>query len=266
MDSTFNIDPDDSGGLLLKYKYRPLGLPEQKEHVRDILLNHRLYAGSPRLMNDPFECRVRWSSEATEQQKLARAITLIQKENPAISQSDARKQAPERCRLLEQHGPTQLEELIVNKLGFVSFGGSRDNLLMWAHYAGEHTGIAIEFTMTQPSHVGFFGDAHRVKYNRELPVINLYTDDKIYRARAFLLTKSVHWAYERESRIIVKNRNNSPFYDFSPEIITAVYLGCRVTDKDRKFVLECMQDRSVSVPLFQARQSTSGYSLEFDKF
>ena len=256
---------DHVPGESLLWKYRSARDAMQRERVRDILVNHRLYCASPQDLNDPFECVAKFSFQATEEQKMQRAIARIQKENPEMLIEDARAQAPQRCRILEESGVKNMKKWIFNSIGFISFGGMRDNLLMWSHYADAHAGICIEFGASRLEHSQFFGNAMQVEYRDELPVVNVYKDDLIEQARAHIATKSKHWEYEKEWRIIVKDRIASSYYHFPADIISAIYLGCRATDETRNFVKECIEQRSVSIPLYQAKPSDSAYGLEFDR-
>jgi hypothetical protein len=71
-------------GDTLLYKFRPLDTDKHVEFVEDIFLNHRLYAAAPWSFNDPFDCYGRYSFDATESEKISRAVARIKKENPLI--------------------------------------------------------------------------------------------------------------------------------------------------------------------------------------
>jgi hypothetical protein len=252
------------------FKYRALGA--ERCRALDILANHRLHVSPAGSLNDPFECQAIVSFDAPQEQKLERAIRRIQIETPLISAEAARNAAPERVRQVEKHGRQQFDEMVQTKLGFVSFGRVYDNLLMWAHYADSHRGLVLEFDATklsgQPCHyssASFFGGAQRVQYTDTLPTINFYTDALDEQARKLLLTKSRHWDYEEEWRMVIMDRTQSPSHSFSPEFLTAVYLGCRTTEADCAAVQKCIQSRGVEVALFRANPSKSKYGLEFDQ-
>ncbi|MGT2429382.1 DUF2971 domain-containing protein [Cupriavidus basilensis] len=68
---------------------------------------------------------------------------------------------------------------------------------MWAHYADSHKGICLEFDATSV----FMAHAQEVKYSGERAAIN-FTDSKDAMLEKALLTKSDHWSYESEWRLI----------------------------------------------------------------
>ena len=253
-------------GKTLLYKYRPLETDQHVSFAADILLNHRLFCAPPGSFNDPFDCAARHSFDATEAEKTARAVARIQTEDPAISEEKARIMAPARYRSVELYGPDRLRSMIEDTIGVVSLSGTLDNLLLWAHYASAHTGISIEFRALEVPHGEFFGSALPVHYQEERPVIQFYRDDPEQSVRKALLTKSRDWEYEMESRILTNNRNQDQYIQFAPELITAVYLGCRISAEHRSLVNDWIRDRdcSRSPKLYQAKPSESVFALDFE--
>jgi len=255
-------------GRTLLYKYRALETDKHVEFAADILLNHRLFCASPGSFNDPFDCAARHSFDATEAEKIARAVARIQKEDPTVSVEEARKMAPTRYRSAEQDGPARLRSVIQEQVGVVSLSGTCDNLLLWAHYASAHTGICIEFRASEAAHVDlFFGSSLPVEYQKERPVIQFCRDGVKESVQKALLTKSTDWEYEKERRIIKQDRHVDPHFAFAPEIITAVYLGCRISTQHKSIVVDGLRDRdsSSSPKLYQAKTAETVYGLEFEE-
>jgi Protein of unknown function (DUF2971) len=200
---------------------------------------------------------------------MERAVGRILKEDPLLSPSQARQAAPAKLKLVEQNARPQIQALIENQIGVVSFAGCQDDLLMWAHYADSHRGVVIEFDANKLvgqilwRSADFFGEANRVQYSELWPTINFYTETSWQQVNKLLLTKSIHWKYEQEWRIVVKDRRLSPKLQFAPEFMTAIYLGCRISDCDRKAILNCVAARAPTVPVFDSKPSANKYGLEF---
>lgn len=101
-----------------------------------------------------------------------------------------------RLELIKSKWPEKLR----SEYPMVCFSSEEDNLLVWAHYADGHTGIAVHFDAT----IVPWGAAQRVDYQHEYPNVLLPSDlDDVPRLTSrCLLTKSVSWEYEKEFRLI----------------------------------------------------------------
>jgi len=145
-------------------------------------------------------------------------------------------------------------------VGVICFTSREDNLLMWAHYANNHTGICIEFDATayffngqyKDSCKGLFGDGttpdpyetigelKEVHYSKKRPLfidpseLSNYTD--------FWFTKSEDWSYEEEYRILLPvehavehetDKGNIWVYSIDKKNIKSVILGCQMTKKTK---------------------------------
>jgi hypothetical protein len=251
-------------GDTLLYKFRAL---DNAEFAADILLNHRLFAAPPSSFNDPFDCNESDSFSATEEEKIDRAVARIRKEDPSVGDEKARRLAPDRCKSAETNGSARNRTWKESELGVVSLAGTVTNPLLWAHYASGNSGICIEFCASQLRHLEFFGNALPVVYQSERNEVNFYRDDPMERVRKHLLTKSRHWEYEQEWRIIVQNRQQQKYVYFDPTLVRAVYLGCRITAEKREIVRGWLSKRAASPAprLFQADVSDTEYELVFEE-
>ena len=82
-----------------------------------------------------------------------------------------------------------------------------------------------------------------------------------------LLTKSSHWAYEEERRILKMNTEGGPgYYKFSPELMTGIIFGARMSDEDKKAVMHWIEGYPTEIPLYEARLNGSRYQLDITKF
>lgn len=113
-----------------------------------------------------------------------------------------------------------------HKIGVISFSESKDNLLMWSHYANEHKGGLIAFYFHENSLIEdlflleyflgksvFDGKCKSVKYRKQ----PIYKIDKFDRDYSHIFSegedrfvyeifeqKSEEWIYEKEHRIVLK--------------------------------------------------------------
>lgn len=90
-----------------------------------------------------------------------------------------------------------------SKFGILSLTESPDDLLMWAHYADCHRGLAIQFNETHEFFAPQVVDGQslaltKVEYRDERPILSYSTIN----SPAVFYRKSPAWAYEKEWRLI----------------------------------------------------------------
>lgn len=89
-----------------------------------------------------------------------------------------------------------------NDVGLLCFSTNWDNPLLWSHYAAGHTGVCFGFDLKE-------GMARRVLYEekRLMAIVDnknrgrFVIDDDL--KQRLLLTKSHHWIYEDELRVLI---------------------------------------------------------------
>jgi hypothetical protein len=246
------------------FKYKSMVTAETAAHTLDILKDQRLFCPSPDSFNDPFECQANISFDAPVEVKNERAKEQLMKENPNMTEAEAEAQTSGRWQQVEKNDNCQeFRRWLYSDTGVVSFSTVKDDILMWAHYAGGHDGVCIEFRCTDKSHVDFFGQAHPVEYRKELPKINFYTTKPNDKLKALILTKSEHWSYEKEWRIIVPDAVRKSRYILVPSgAFAAVYLGCQISKENRDMLLRSIS--SAPVRVLQAKRKSDAYGLDFE--
>jgi hypothetical protein len=156
--------------------------------------------------------------------------------------------------------------------------------LLWAHYADCHRGVAFEFDACDTGGIAegiSFVAAKPVKYRKWIP--RSYSQKDFIEntlgltalpdsARTFLplvLTKSLEWSYEKEWRIlrVADEDAQSLFADiaFSPCSLARIFLGCRISTRDRRAIERLATGDFKDVEIHQARQSRTRFALEFDR-
>lgn len=160
--------------------------------IEKTLLNNTLRWAVPCEENDPFEALARcWDKEAV-------------KEN-------AQGLRPEDWVFLEGiFNAEQCQKAISHVAAFVSFSKSDKSILMWAHYAANHTGVCLEFDTHK---LQGFDCLEEVVYadpadeREEYPLVRGGTKEEDRcnqdRVRKFLSKKASEWTYEHEYRLIV---------------------------------------------------------------
>ena len=181
-------------------------------------------------------------------------------------------QLKEEAEKIEKSLSKEIEKLrrkINEILGVTCFAKRPDNILMWSHYANKHIGFCVEYDFTKlksieaksmlfpviyskkramlPMQLFDFSDVKNVKLvENELPI------PEIVEA---LLVKSEIWKYEEEWRIIcfLKNLTEQKLFE---DMISKVYIGANITEKDEKLIRELADIKGVPVEKFKVDSET----------
>ena len=201
---------DFAEGLL---SFRPF-----TEYSLSDLVNNEITVCSPRVMNDPYDTLlIKWGENI-------RLTKNGKKHVDALCKSFESYRIRSFCRLKDKDGNQTVS-----------------NVLMWAHYAKNHTGFCVEynfsdkFLITESRRVSRFKEIiyHKREepFNMNSPSIN--TDQA-------LCTKLSDWAYENEVRLIIYVPDKDGDYLTIPldegSSIKAVYFGYRCPDETIKTV------------------------------
>lgn len=176
---------DDPFAIKL-YKFRPL---ESLPFLFDILINQRLYCSPYSLLNDPFEGQ----------------FQILKLSQVLSDGTEPKDDCVPQFRTASQ------------ELRVCSLSCANDDVRMWSLYAGGHSGVAVEVSLN-PSEIR---ELHRVNYLPSIPSViePLLGDTACTEA---LTTKTNHWKYESEWRILTE----SDYFDVSRNI-TRLILGYR---------------------------------------
>ena len=159
-------------------------------------------------------------------------------------------------------------EYIKSKLGLLSLSSKKNDLLMWSHYANSHQGIVIGFNrhhkyFSQNKNIhDFEGLLKIVKYQYKKPKIYLMED------REFLFTKSNHWKYENEYRVIRKLENLIKMGDiyvdkFPKDLISSVTFGLKISEEYKQKILDILGKTNMNIKIFDTKINSEEYKLDF---
>ena len=268
----------------------------------DILQNRLIRFTQPNALNDPFEAKPHFHAFATKAglasafaDMIRQAPTVVWEDFRRVTQTNLDRQAfadklqgdPDYADWLYKNvglsDPLPKEEKKVEKwfkvVGILSLSETWDNLLMWAHYAEEHTGFVL---MLDGSHDFFkgndpllgFAKPERVEYKSERPstTIEEVTVPEIF------LTKGSDWQYEKEWRYLKylndaderrEEPNNYPIelFRLPPKCIKGVILGCRRSKELENNIVALRRDDPEfgHLQILQARASTRRYRLGIEE-
>lgn len=262
-----NIAPANPPSRLFKYLH-----PDRI----DVLEACKICFASPLNLNDPFELkppiRLYESDEsmwATVDELMPQLIEETFAELPAAARGLITREQIEsaaRAQMLSAENGfasilkgltpallSRFNEEMENRVGILCLTEAPDDILMWAHYACSHEGFVIEF---DPESAFFnqrrtmkdeFRHLRPVRYSNVRP--SLTFDKADFKA---MLTKSEHWSYEREWRMMADlgdatttltiHGKTYHLFEFPSSSIKSVILGARMPQAIRARFLELLSD------------------------
>jgi hypothetical protein len=146
-----------------------------------------------------------------------------------------------------------------------------NSILMWSHYAANHTGIVIEFdTQEEPfSQIGEWCVLPVVYSAKKPDYVHFNRYSKFQNAMfTVAATKAPDWSYEQEVRIVLAASASTlrevRFLPVTPASITGVYLGCRALPATGAAIRTALsQPHFKHVRLLRAELDHGEYALNF---
>jgi hypothetical protein len=219
-------------------------LPFHVLQSTSILANSAIYCSNPANFNDPWDCKAEFNTEllndADENELHIRwAVDLRRRTNPGVPEDEiARMETKLRSDKTFAAGlistmSTEVSKAIAQRYRVYCLCPDVGNLLMWAHYADNHRGICLEFSLRNDVMCG----AQRCEYLDKFPIIRVYSrseNDNL----TILLAKANAWSYEKEYRLIALERSagqvspgvmmtDAGFLRLPSDALTAVIVGCQ---------------------------------------
>ena len=244
------------------YKFRSLTSEQDVEFTKDIVVGSRLYFADAASFNDPFDTvpnvtltgssvalrraykrTIGVAMDGAPRAEKRRALAAFQKIPLATIQEELRRSANRRSL----------------KFGLCSLCERWDHVLMWSHYAANHTGVCLGFSTTPG---GYFTYAQAVNYAPERPSVDWTSPDKDQALFRALLTKAEFWSYEREWRVFELEKGTGAFA-FPPAKLELVIFGAKIAPERKRLVQSWLGARGTTVRTVQAVVSDTRFELDF---
>lgn len=291
-------------GEKLFYKYQNLEEKmdkdgENRNYTIENLSQNQLYFSNPTKFNDPFDSRIYWCFQGTEEQyidfysrqygldrKVAKSLIEYRCENEYFEKNgDLIYFDIENIKyrtLLEQrgfkfHGHFNQEDLPI----VCCFSGTGKSILMWSHYAGNHQGICLRFRSMRYGNNKENNDYESpfltVTYEKEVSTqVNLFDENINARVNQFLLNKFKDWTYEEEYRIIICNDDvgkvlsedefKSGLVKYQKEDLEGIVFGMKTNHENAKLVYETVKknylDEGITINFYEAKEIPLKYEVK----
>lgn len=236
------------------FKYREIGIPESdsRRRLKQIIVDNSIWVPRPSTLNDPFDCMVALDVGDVEvlkkhyESKLSNSSLSISERQAKVENAIANDQNP--------YVRAQIAKRTMDKrIAVLSFSERQDSVTQWAYYAGNHTGVCLEFQIIEDTpwwggrkapadHPGGKWCGWPVNYCDERVVMKLsdaYSNPELATAyiATTVTTKANEWAHENEIRVL---SNKSGLLQFRREALAAVTLGANVSQEQEDFVRNCV--------------------------
>jgi len=198
----------------------------------DNLKERILWFSKPARFNDPFDCSIPFKITDIDQSDWILLFNMLREKVVDKEKFDedylSNKLPNEKFKEKNIESAIKASKDKINEYhqrGVACFSENVDDILMWSHYSEGHRGFCLEFnTKFDP-----FQKAQKVIYSTEYPSINpadVLLRRLPYIPTALLTTKSNHWAYEKEWRIIHEEGDKE--YSVEASALTGIYFGCEM--------------------------------------
>ena len=231
--------------------------PNKLHYIERIFSHNELYFPSPIDLNDPLECRPKFTvgdlSDQEYKDKYVAHTRRIMIEGGETSPPDKitawlnnlnQKEAEEFAK--EQTNDFRLWLIKYRICSICSFCAKPDNPIVWSHYADSHHGFCLIFDVDND----LFGGAIKVEYQTEYPTLDVTEEDDYEILKCSALVKFSDWKYEEEFRLVSAEpnfphalpvRNNK--LTFPPEMLLGVIFGYKISNLDRQLIENMCKDR-----------------------
>lgn len=186
------------------YKYRDWS----KENHRRIIEENEIYFTSPKDFNDPFDCRIAPNITQLNDEEIKKFIdkTIIQnfsdfdRKGFDIEKLIAQRTIDLTSNKIEEQRRFEEETFKKQDLHFGIFSLSKrwDSILMWSHYANNHSGICIGFYAEELEKIA---SLNPVAYSNKFPIISALEFETLESMIPSIYTKAKDWNYEKEYRL-----------------------------------------------------------------
>jgi hypothetical protein len=253
-------------GIRKFYRYRSM----EARELEGIFTERKIFLPRPIDFNDPFECRPCLTIHTSG---LKRQLYIRERVRANIPPDD--KKLRKSFRKFYDQKLRSHPELIENAhqhfletTGLYCLSEKNNDILMWSHYTLGHRGVRLEFDAVIDAAFNnaiLFGRAMMVNYSDERPVVNVMEFGNPKEYQKMLLTKSKHWEYEKEWRIIQTELEGGPGMRlFPPQLLTGVIFGALISPEDKKKVMGWISTYPTRINLFEAKINKTRYQLDIE--
>jgi len=228
------------------YKYRCIN-----NFTLESIENLKFWFAKPSTFNDPFDSNL---SETTNYNQYDLKKYFMDHKYPQITQKKLMENNNKKARDLA----IKARKSVLDNHGIFSLSKTKNNILMWSHYADNHKGIVIEFNLQEDP--CFFQPPFEIKYEKSYEPINFYAN-RYENVIQNLTFKSSDWSYEKETRII---KDIPGLHTIKKEALKAVHFGCKTSKLKIQEVKDAfIKINHTKIKFYKSEMSHGEFRLNF---
>ena len=242
------------------YKYREIS----SIGLENTITNGEIFFPDPTRFNDPFDCKPKVGVHKSEYKRNKYYRNLIKSKRPHLTSHEIKKEIRTNPHIKKLRNTKYIEELVlklIKSYGIYCLTEVPDDILMWSHYSASHTGVCLQFDAKEE--LSLFWEAYMVTYQDKYPEVNVMKIGEYEQFFNLFATKSTHWQYENERRVIKdENDGGSNMYTFDTKLLTGVILGARISQKDEATILNWVNKKNTPTKVYRAVINNDAYILD----
>ena len=269
------------------YRYRTF-----KKNWKEEAFDGIVEPSSPLYFNDPYECDFCFQEDISDEiherkdyvEMVKKYIPLRKEEQDRILYADDLERALRMVfwahgksiqgsvKAFLRNDMSEMTNELRDAVRVVCLSETYDSMLMWGHYAMNHTGYCIEYEFEKDDIC--YSNLHPVEYTKDRYTIskNDIIDGKSDMVYKITCRKAEAWSYEKEWRIVTENYSRTRSLEVDPktryvldlkENIKAFYLGAKINEKEKSEIIQFAKKNNRIV--YQMILSANTYELRAER-
>ncbi|HCR0223112.1 TPA: DUF2971 domain-containing protein [Klebsiella aerogenes] len=146
--------------------------------------------------------------------------------------------------------------------GVLSLAEKNDCPLMWSHYADNHQGICLGYSIPEArkhlvNKINYDGETRTISTSQVRRMLNNDSAAKKEMDDAIFLRKASQWGYENEWRVISQVGLQDSYF-----VLTDITFGMRCKDTTRFTLMKALENREYPVHFYQMEEIENKFELK----
>lgn len=170
---------------------------------------------------------------------------------------------------LKNHYKNYVKPANASEIGILSLTGTKNNHLLWSHYANKHEGFCVGFDKEK---IKALADSYtledrlmileKVEYSKTYPNLNPAKLSNLDYFKKPFTIKSKYWDYEEEERLIF-HESGDVALKFPNNVFSEITFGLKMPETHKKEIIEIARSEFEDIKIYQAEKIDRSFHLNF---